>query len=266
MENGTETTDIIIVGYPKSGNTWITRLVAELVGCPVVGFLNSDHHEIAREGLERESNFRCYKSHHQAYELDEIDIKSKKIIYVLRDPRDICLSGSAYFVIERWPFLGRLFSDYPKMYRIYKGINKLIISRSKYRIKRMAEAIIYGSREVHWWVRVSWAAHYKPYLEKNTFFVKYEDLLSNTKEECERIIDFLGIQRTDAQINAAIEKQSFKNKKKEFLKKGQQKKANFLRTGRKEQWREGLPLQQKKMFEEMLNTELIQFGYPTEKE
>ena len=30
---------IIIVGYPKSGNTWLTRLTADLVGCPVEGFL-----------------------------------------------------------------------------------------------------------------------------------------------------------------------------------------------------------------------------------
>ena len=42
--------NIIVVGYPKSGCTWATRLVAELVGCPVGGFWQSDKKEIAVEG------------------------------------------------------------------------------------------------------------------------------------------------------------------------------------------------------------------------
>ena len=37
MENET----VYVVGYPKSGCTWLTRLVAELLGCPVSGFLGA---------------------------------------------------------------------------------------------------------------------------------------------------------------------------------------------------------------------------------
>jgi hypothetical protein len=96
--------DVIIVGYPKSGNTWVTRLVAELIGCPVVGFLDyDDQPEIAREGLNRRSDYQCFKSHHQLHELCDIDTNTKKIIYVVRDPRDVCISGAHYFHFERWP-------------------------------------------------------------------------------------------------------------------------------------------------------------------
>ncbi len=63
---------VIIVGYPKSGNTWITRLTAELLNCPVKGFLyEKDNNEIAIEGLNRTSIYECYKSHHQYNELLE---------------------------------------------------------------------------------------------------------------------------------------------------------------------------------------------------
>lgn len=54
---------VIVSGYPKSGNTWTTRLVAEAIGCPVKGFWGSDHNEIAIEGAERDSEFLVYMSH-----------------------------------------------------------------------------------------------------------------------------------------------------------------------------------------------------------
>ena len=31
---------VIITGYPKSGNTWLTRLIAEALDSPVIGFYN----------------------------------------------------------------------------------------------------------------------------------------------------------------------------------------------------------------------------------
>jgi hypothetical protein len=42
--------DVVVAGYPKSGTTWVVQLVAELIGGPVVGFWDSGHDEIAREG------------------------------------------------------------------------------------------------------------------------------------------------------------------------------------------------------------------------
>lgn len=107
--------NVIIVGYPKSGNTWITRLTAELIGCPVSGFWNEpDNQEIAVEGQSRNSEFRCFKSHHPLSELsntfDTKDHKKNHIIYVIRDPRDVSVSGAHYFKFEnRFKRLQKIF-------------------------------------------------------------------------------------------------------------------------------------------------------------
>ena len=97
---------IIIAGYPKSGNTWLTRLVANLVDCPVAGFWGSDHDEIASEGASRMSEFECYKAH-QTYE-DLIQCSDWSgdcsVIYIIRDPRDVALSGANFFRFYRFYF------------------------------------------------------------------------------------------------------------------------------------------------------------------
>ena len=223
--------DIVIVGYPKSGNTWVTRLVAEIVECPVAGFLGSDHDEIAREGLRRKSEYQCLKAHHQLHELRAFNPDNKKIIYVIRDPRDICISGSWYFKTE---------------------------------IKKMAHTILYGAEDGRWWCRIPWATHYKPYLKNNYFFVKYEDILCEPVRECKRIAAFLELERGERQIQAAIKKQSFKNKKNAFLKNNQIHKANHMRVGKKEQWKQELSDKYKTMFRKILADDLSHFGYPTD--
>ncbi len=255
--------NILVIGYPKSGCTWATRLVAELAGCPVAGFWLSDKKEIAIEGTERVSDFRCYKSHHQLAELKIApDDSATRLIYILRDPRDIALSAANHFQFDRAPRLVALLRHARPLEKLYRHTLYPLVVRENYRLERMTEALLHGSAAVHNWVRVSWAEHWRPYREAGVLIVRYEDLLATPEEEARRILQALGLERTPGEITAAIENQSFARKKEVLLQSGETGRAKFLRVGRSEQWREKLPLPLQARFAAELGPELAAWGYP----
>lgn len=251
-------TKIVISGYPKSGNTWVTRLVAELLHCPVAGFWGEpNNNEVAIEGTDRESTYECFKSHHQYHELMESpELDNYRLIYVIRDPRDIAISGSHYF-----SFPGR-FKTIERVLQYVPGGTKLAsINNQSYRLNKMIEAVLYGNSEVHHWTRVSWKNHLLPYLENEVFVVKYEDMLDNPQRECSRMLNYIGVERTDEEIIKIIEKQSFENAKKRFLEQGDLRRYHFLRKAKKEQWRSALSKRQKSKFDATIGDLLNQLGY-----
>jgi hypothetical protein len=254
--------DIIVVGYPKSGNTWITRLTAELVNCPVTGFWQSAHWEYAQEGQDRVSEFQCYKAHHQLHEL-KIDPEKTdtKIIYVVRDPRDIVVSGANYFRFQRSAFLEKVMYRIPGLGKWWDKTGYAWIHPESYRIERMVNAVLFGDRKIHGWVRIPWSAHYRPYLNNNTLFIRYETVLAQPYEASCAILEHLGLERSAEFINNAITKQSFKKRKEDFVNSGNHAQAQFLRKGKNEQWRTKLTSFQKQLFNQHLADDLKRFSY-----
>ena len=254
--------NIIVVGYPKSGCTWATRLVAELVGCPVGGFWQSDKREIAIEGEDRVSDYRCYKSHHQLAELEvQPNEPETWIIYILRDPRDIAISGASYFQFDRFPKLAALFRSVRRGEKLYRHTFYPLLVRQDYRLEQMTEALLHGSAAVHNWVRVSWRDHWQPYERAGVPIVRYEDLLATPEEQAGRVLRHLGIERTPEQIATAVQKQSFERKKETLLRQGETGRAKFLRVGKSGQWREKLPAALQQRFARELGAELAEWGY-----
>lgn len=248
--------DLIIIGYPKSGTTWVTRLVAELVSCPVAGFWKSDHAEIAEEGADRLSENRCYKGHHSYTDLIEKGgIENAAVIYVVRDPRDIIISGSYYFA-SSIKLSTSLFDR-----KFFRDAAKRLIRPRHYRIQRMLEALLDQDTSINYWLKTPWREHVNAYLENGAFYVRYEDLLSEPLAECNRILEFIGINRNEAEVRDAIGKQSFAEKKKNFILKEDLRNARFLRVGRKEQWRQVMSANDITKMKETLGFELNKLGY-----
>ncbi len=254
--------NIIVAGYPKSGCTWATRLVAELVGCPVAGFWRSEKKEIAVEGRGRISDFRCYKAHHQLAELGIDPAHSAtQIIYVLRDPRDIAISAANFFEFERFPKLSSPFRRFRRGEKLYRHTLYPLLVRQDFRLEKMTEALLEGAGEVHNWCRVSWKAHWRPYAEAGVPIVRYEDLLTQPAEEARRILQHLHLERSPEAIAEAVRNQSFARKKTELLRSGLRGQARFLRVGKSQQWREKMPLNLQARFARELGAELAAWGY-----
>ena len=68
--------NIIIVGYPKSGTNWLSRLVADLLQCDFLGDWGFE--TVNASGIKAKNNvneFQIYKSHHTFNKLEKASNK-----------------------------------------------------------------------------------------------------------------------------------------------------------------------------------------------
>jgi hypothetical protein len=103
---------IIVVGYPKSGNTWLARLLGDALDSPVRGIAKSAE-PLATEGLDRAGGFLVSQQHLEpditlkgnrfivgAKRANPRSWNGEKIVHIIRDPRDICVSANHYWQLK----------------------------------------------------------------------------------------------------------------------------------------------------------------------
>jgi hypothetical protein len=187
--------DVFLVSYPKCGNTWLRFLVANLV-CPEknpdfsnINALLPDTEAVPKRDLERMRRPRILKSHQY------FDHRYPKMIYIVRDPRDVVLA-EYYFDIKR----RAIAEDLP----LEQFVSRFV-----------------GGQLNH--PNGTWGEHVATWLstrrnDPRFLLVKYEALQTQPMEEMARIAAFLGI-ATDQERLAFAVQQSAADRLRELEKK-----------------------------------------------
>lgn len=226
--------NIIIVGYPKSGTTWLSKLIAELAECPLQGDWGFEHLEQPyMEGLARSSEFQCFKSHHTYSEIGNVSkAPIHKIVYLVRDPRDVVISGMHFFSFSHFkkPFFNRFF------FSLLSRISKKIISR-KEKKRQMIHAVLHGAPFINQWLKTSWEDHYRGYQNTEALCIKYEDLLISPVKEAKKIMSYLAIDTTEKHIENCVRAQSFKKQKEKANTYNNEALKKIIRKGSSGYWK-----------------------------
>ncbi len=171
--------DVIVAGYPKSGNTWVQALLAgvlygldlELAPDQLVQDLVPDTHR--KKCFRRYSSPMFFKSHAlpvPAY---------RRVVYLLRDGRDV--------MVSYWHHLQAITShtlDFLELVRSGAGL-----------------------------FPCKWHRHVEKWLDNpfdaQLLIVRYEDLLQDACGQLRRMLEFAGVQRDPADLERAVRKASF---------------------------------------------------------
>jgi hypothetical protein len=217
--------DTFLVSYPKSGNTWTRFLIANLVypekhpDFSNINELIPDPEALSKRHLSSVPRPRVLKSHQY------FDPRYPRIIYVVRDPRDVALS-QYHFHRKR-----RLIDD---TYPLERFVTRFVAG----------ETSEYGS----WAENVSgWLA--TRYGRPGFLLLRYEDMIADAPAELAKVAAFLNIVADSPRIAHAVE-QSSANKMRELESaqtglwsstKDTRSDVPFVRSAKAGGWKSGLP-------------------------
>ncbi len=174
--------DIFLVSYPRSGNTWIRFLVGNLLNTSdPITFANVERRVptiYAWPDRTLRTLPRILKSH------ECFDPRYPRVVYILRDPRDVVVSFYYYLLKMRVLHDGYSMDDFVARF-----------------IK--ADVVPYADRWGCWedhvlsWLRLRMG---KP----NFVLIRYEDLAANPARELAKLSPLLGVDPTPEIIERAV--------------------------------------------------------------
>lgn len=176
--------DVFIVSYPKSGNTWTRFLIGNLIhpqsrtDFSNINLVIPDPEGLSKRKLAGMPRPRYIKSHQY------FDPRYQKVIYVVRDPRDVALS-QYHFHRKR-----KLLQDGAS---VEQFITRFVAGKT-------SPYASWGENVASW--MATRGGH--PYF----LLLRYEDMIENTILELTKVADFLGLPATDERLAQAVARSS----------------------------------------------------------
>jgi Sulfotransferase domain len=239
--------DTFVVSYPRSGNTWTRFLIANLVYPEKnVGFTNiekliPDTSSQSNRALKSTPRPRIIKSH------EYFDHRYRKVIYIVRDPRDVALS---YYDFQR----------------------KYMQIDDAYPLEQYVEDFVQGRLiSIDWG---TWAENVSSWIytrgkSTNFLLLRYEDMMKDTTRELTRIAQFFGIEAAPTRLQEVIDRSSA-DRMRELEKleadrwiatKNRRKDIPFVRVAKAGGWRTSLPVKSVEQIESAWGDLMITLGY-----
>jgi hypothetical protein len=274
--------DIFLVSYPKSGNTWTRFLLGNLMNPDEsITFANverkvPDIYAESKMTLKKTPRPRIIKSH------ECFDPRYRRVIYIVRDPRDVALSAYHYdrkgrnipdgFPIDEYITTRFMKTDeYFGTWGEHAG-SWLVNSKNIFKISRLNNEFLgtmgsWGENVMSW---LGARGHDREFL-----LVRYEDLLEDAQREMTRIAEFLSLAHISLeQIAKAVELSSAENMKKLEVAQSDQwvttkqsrKDIPFVRLAKSGQWQQSLPRASVAEIESAWGTVMKLLGYPLSSE
>jgi Sulfotransferase domain len=219
--------DTFVVSYPRSGNTWTRFLIANLVHTDKnVSFTNiekliPDTSSQSNRALKATPRPRIIKTH------EYFDHRYGKVIYIVRDPRDVALS---YYDFQR------KYMQIPNDYALDQYVDDFVTG------KLISAGWGTWSENVASWI-------FTRGKREQFLLLRYEDMMSDTPRELTRIAGFLGIEPEAARLQKAMELSSA-DRMRELEKlesdkwvatKNRRKDIPFVRVAKSGGWKTSLP-------------------------
>lgn len=241
--------DIYIVSYPRSGNTWMRVMMAELLygdsgeSIKDLQFYVPDIHVATKRKDVIQFPVHAVKSHLplKVRGPDAREVKHyKQVIYIIRDPRDVALS----------------------YYRYLNRLGRYDFSFDNFLLDWLKSRIWPGSWHDH---VNSWTGDEVVRFGVRLHFVRYEDLLADAASEIKKIAERFSLNPDDRDYGRIVSKASvsrMKQKEQSGMRERETAKGfEFVGAAKNNNWKGALNSDQESLISDFAGNVMSHFGY-----